>query len=145
MDENIQPADCIFCQIVRGDAPAHRVYEDDQILVFMDIFPVAEGHALVIPKAHCSNLLDAAEDDLREVIAHSKRIAHAIRVALVTDGIGVFQLNGAAAGQTVFHYHMHLIPRHKGDPLMIHSRTPGKPERLAEIAGQIAAALAGTD
>jgi histidine triad (HIT) family protein len=145
MDENIQPVDCIFCQIVKGDAPAHRVYEDDQTLVFMDIFPVAEGHTLVIPKAHCTNLLDVAEDDLREVIAHSKRVAHAIRAVLAPDGIGVFQLNGAAAGQTVFHYHMHLIPRHEGDPLTIHSRTPGNPERLSEIAQQLAAALGETD
>jgi histidine triad (HIT) family protein len=141
LNEDIAPADCIFCQIVAGAAPAHRVYEDEQTLVFMDIFPVSDGHTLVIPKAHCSNLLDAGDEDLRRVIAHSRRVAHAIRYVLQPDGIGVFQLNGAAAGQTVFHYHMHLIPRHAGDPLVVHTRTPGRPERLAEVARDLAAAL----
>jgi histidine triad (HIT) family protein len=75
------------------------------------------------------------------VIAWSKRVAGALRRVLAPDGIGVFQLNGAAAGQTVFHYHMHLIPRMQGDALQIHSRTPGDPERLAELAGRLAEAL----
>ena len=115
--------------------------EDEQTLVFMDIFPVADGHTLVIPKRHCANLLDAEEDDLRAVIARSRGVARAIREVLQPDGIGVFQLNGAAAGQTVFHYHMHLIPRKQGDSLQVHSRTPGDPERLAEVAKQLGAAL----
>jgi histidine triad (HIT) family protein len=142
MDEHIDPEACIFCKIVRKQAPAHVVHEDERVLVFMDIFPVADGHTLVIPKAHATNLLQADEADLAAVIARSRRVAAALRQVLGPDGIGVFQLNGAAAGQTVFHYHMHLIPRMQGDALQIHSRTPGDPERLAALAGQLAHAMA---
>jgi histidine triad (HIT) family protein len=133
--------DCIFCRIVSRKAPAHRVYEDERTLVFMDIFPVADGHTLIVPKAHCDDLFDADPEDLSALIARSRDVAHAIRRVLSPDGLGVFQLNGAAAGQTVFHYHMHLIPRHHGDGLQVHSRTPGDPERLADLARQLAEAL----
>jgi len=142
LNEHIEPNDCIFCEIVQGRSPAHRVFEDERTLVFMDIFPVADGHTLVIPKHHCTNLLDAHPSDLEAVIARSREVAHAIRSVVDPDGIGVFQLNGAAAGQTVFHYHMHLIPRFKGDTLQIHTRKPGDPKRLAEIAGALATAYA---
>ena len=141
MHEHIRVEDCIFCKIVAREAPAHRVFEDDQSLVFMDIFPVAEGHTLLIPKRHCTNLLDADVRDLERVVGHSHRVATAIRDVLAPDGIGVFQLNGAAAGQTVFHYHMHLIPRMHGDALMLHGRTPGDPAKLAETARKLAAVL----
>lgn len=141
MDEHIAPAACIFCQIVAGTAPAHRVLEDDRTLAFMDIFPVTAGHTLVIPKAHCTNLLDAAPEDLERVISQSRRVAHAIRDVIAPDGIGVFQLNGAAAGQTVFHYHMHLIPRMRGDVLQLHGRVPGDPNRLEATARKLVAAL----
>ena len=136
------PADCIFCRIVRREAPAHVVFEDERTLAFMDIFPVADGHTLIIPKAHCDDLFGADRDDLRAVIDRSRELAHAIRRVLAPDGLGVFQLNGAAAGQTVFHYHMHLIPRNRGASLAIHSRTPGDPARIAEVAKQLAQALA---
>lgn len=142
MNERVEPDDCVFCKIVSGDAPAHRVSEDNRTLVFMDIFPVAPGHTLIIPKAHCNNLLAAEARDLEAVIAHSRRVAHAIREIFDPDGIGVFQLNGAAAGQTVFHYHMHLIPRTQGDALQIHTRTPGDSAELAETARALAAAIA---
>ena len=142
MHEQIDPDACIFCKIVKGEAPAHRVWEGERTLVFMDIFPVADGHTLLIPKAHCSNLLDAETGDLQALIARSRGVARAIAEVLAPDGIGVFQLNGAAAGQTVFHYHMHLIPRKQGASLQIHSRTPGDPVRLAETAKRLAAALA---
>jgi histidine triad (HIT) family protein len=134
-------ADCIFCRIVRREAPAHVVFEDQRTLAFMDIFPVADGHTLIIPKAHCDDLFGADPDDLRAVIDRSREIAHAIRRVLAPDGLGVFQLNGAAAGQTVFHYHMHLIPRSRGASMAIHSRTPGDSARMAEIAKQLAEAV----
>ena len=143
MDERVDPGACIFCKIAAGQAPAHIVHEDERTLTFMDIFPVADGHTLVIPKAHGTNLLTVADADLAHVIVRSRAVAAAIRRVLDPDGIGVFQLNGAAAGQTVFHYHMHLIPRNQGDSLQIHSRTPGDPERLAETARKLAAALDG--
>ena len=141
MDERISPETCIFCSIVAGEAPAHRVYEDERTLGFMDIFPVAPAHTLIIPKAHCTNLLDAAPPDLERVIVHARRVAHAIRQVIAPDGIGVFQLNGAAAGQTVFHYHMHLIPRMKGDALQLPSRVRGEPAQLEATARELAAAL----
>jgi histidine triad (HIT) family protein len=134
-------ADCIFCKIVRKEAPAHVVCEDARTLVFMDIFPVTDGHTLIIPKAHCDDIFGADPGDLRAVMDRSREVAHAIGRVLAPDGLGVFQLNGAAAGQTVFHYHMHLIPRNHGGTMQIHSRTPGDPTRMAEIARRLADAL----
>jgi histidine triad (HIT) family protein len=134
-------SDCIFCKIVRREAPAHVVCEDERTLVFMDIFPVADGHTLIIPKPHCDDIFAATPEDLRAVIDRSREVAHAIGQVLAPDGLGVFQLNGAAAGQTVFHYHMHLIPRNHGSSLQIHSRYPGDPARLAEIARRLGEAL----
>ena len=132
---------CVFCSIVTHTSPAHRVYEDDTVLAFMDIAPVGDGHTLVIPKRHYVTLLEADEASMLAVMSVSRRIAHAIQRALNPDGIGIHQLNGAAAGQTIFHYHMHLIPRKHGDPILVHGRTLGDPKRLAENAGRIARAL----
>jgi histidine triad (HIT) family protein len=138
-----RPASCIFCKIVAGDAPAHRVHEEALVVSFMDIAPVGDGHLLIVPKAHSENLLDTDPAALAAVMDASSRLAHALKRALAPDGIGVHQLNGAAAGQTVFHYHMHLIPRNHGDPIAFHGRKAGDPARLAENARKIAAALAG--
>ena len=132
---------CIFCLIVAGKADAHRVYEDDDTLVFMDIFPVSDGHTLLIPKLHCQDLFDADPSTLSSLMATSARVGKALRSTVEPEGMMVFQLNGAAAGQTVFHYHMHLLPRWTDQPLALHTRVPGKPERLAELARDIAAAL----
>lgn len=134
--------DCIFCKIVRGEAPAHRVWEDERTLVFMDIFPVTDGHTLVITKDHFENIFEADEAALAAIARTSHRVAAAIRSALAPDGLMVFQLNGQAAGQTVFHYHMHLMPRGVGEALALHTRVPGVPARLAEIASVLARALA---
>ena len=138
MNEN---AACIFCRIVRGDAPCHRIYEDAQTLAMMDIFPVTDGHTLVITKQHFADIFAASESALTAVAATSHRVAAAIRRALAPDGLMVFQLNGAAAMQTVFHYHMHLMPRAAGEPLALHSRVPGDPARLSDLARRIAAVL----
>jgi histidine triad (HIT) family protein len=136
-----QKPDCIFCKIVRGEAPAHRVCEDERTLVFMDIFPVTDGHTLVITKDHFENVFEADEDALAAIARTSHRVAAAIRSELAPDGLMVFQLNGAAAGQTVFHYHMHLMPRTNGEPLALHTRVPGVATRLAEIAAKLSRAL----
>jgi histidine triad (HIT) family protein len=141
MNERVAPEQCIFCKIAGKQASAHVVHEDERTLAFMDLFPVADGHVLVIPKRHATNLLDCEDADLAAVIARSRRIAGAMRDVLGLKGIGVFQLNGAAAGQTVFHYHMHLIPRREGEGLAIHGRGQGDPVRLAEIAAHLAKAL----
>ena len=133
--------DCIFCQIVHKTAPAHVVCEDERTLVFMDLFPVAHGHTLIIPKAHCDDLFDSDPEDLRAVMDVSHRVAQAIDRVLTPAGLGVYQLNRAPAGQTVFHYHMHLIPRNHGAGLQIHTRVPGDPERMAEIAKRLSEAI----
>lgn len=133
---------CIFCKIVRSEAPAFKVCEDEHTLAFMDIFPVTDGHVLVITKEHYAGVFEASEAALTAVAATARRVALAIRETLRPEGLMVFQLNGAAAGQTVFHYHMHLMPRADGEPLALHTRVPGRPERLKEIATRLAGALA---
>jgi histidine triad (HIT) family protein len=132
---------CIFCRIVRGDAPADRIHEDEHVVVFLDLFPAAEGHTLVVPKAHFENLFEADDESLRAVACTSRRIAHALRAVLGAPGLGVFQLNGAAAGQTVFHYHMHLVPRRQGEELHLHGRTRGDPAGMADLARRLQAEL----
>jgi len=134
-------SECVFCKISRADLPCHRVYEDDRILVFMDIFPVTRGHTLVIPREHFENLYEVSPQALEAVAATSRRVAHAIRRTLQPEGLMVFQLNGAAAGQSVFHYHMHLMPRALNEPLVLHTRVAGDPEELADLAGRLASAL----
>jgi len=133
--------ECIFCKIVRGEAPAHRVYEDADTLVFMDLFPVTDGHTLVITKAHWVDVFATSEDGLAAVARTAHRAAQALRRVLNPDGLMVFQLNGQAAGQTVFHYHLHLMPRAPGEPLQLHTRVPGDPARLQDLATRLAAAL----
>jgi histidine triad (HIT) family protein len=132
---------CIFCKIVRGEAPAYTVHEDDRILVFMDIFPVTDGHTLVVTKEHFETVFEATEESLQAVVAASRRISRAIQAVLDPDGLMVFQLNGRAAGQSVLHYHMHLLPRREGEPLALHTRVPGDPARLREISERLAATL----
>jgi histidine triad (HIT) family protein len=133
--------DCIFCAIVADKAPAHRVYEDDRVLIFMDLFPAHMGHTLLIPKRHGATLFDTAVEDLRAVIAQSKPLAEAMQSVFEPDGIAVIQLNGAAAGQTVFHYHMHMIPRNEGEPFGIHGKKMADAEVLADHAARLAAAF----
>ena len=136
---------CIFCEIVAGRAPAQRVHEDELTVSFMDLFPAAPGHVLVVPKRHYADLLGADEASLGRVIENSRCLALALKRALSPDGIGVHQLNGAAAGQTIFHYHMHLIPRRAGDPITFHGRRRAGPDELAAVAARIAAALSESD
>lgn len=134
--------DCVFCRIVRGETPSFRVHEDESTLTFLDLFPVTEGHTLVVTKQHFPNVFEASEPALTAVAATSLKVARAIRKALEPDGLAVAQLNGEAAGQSVFHYHMHLIPRTAGEPFQLHGRRRGDPERLRQVAGAIAQALA---
>lgn len=137
----IEKPDCIFCAIVAGRAPAARIAESEHALAFLDLFPVAEGHALVIPKTHYENLFEADATTLPDVHLLARRVALAMRRALGLEGLMVFQLNGAAAGQTVFHYHAHLLPRSTGTELRLHGRRAADREQLAEVAARIAAAL----
>jgi histidine triad (HIT) family protein len=132
---------CIFCKIVRGEIPSIKVYEDAQTLVFMDVRPASPGHALVVSKAHAPNLLEIAETELLAVTLVVQRVARAIQTALVPDGMRVSQFNGAAAGQTVFHYHVHIIPMQEGQRTGSHGREPANPQQLESLAAQIRTAL----
>ena len=140
-----QQAGCIFCKIERGDAPCALVYRDDLVLVFMDIQPVTRGHSLIVTREHFENLYEVSETALAAVASVSRRLAPAIREVIAPEGLRVFQLNGAAAGQTVFHYHMHLIPRSAGEPDRFHGRAMANPAELAALAGELAAVLQRED
>lgn len=132
----------IFAKILRGELPCHKVYEDEKSLVFMDIMPRTDGHALVIPKAPSRNILDAAPEDLQHLIVVAQKVARAGKSAFKADGVTVTQFSETAGGQVVFHTHIHVLPRHVGVDL----RAPGiKADNalLAEHATMLAEALAG--
>ncbi|MCG2634317.1 MAG: HIT family protein [Gammaproteobacteria bacterium] len=112
--------DCIFCKIVKGELPCVKVFEDSLTLAFMDISPVAPGHVLIIPKGHYPDMLSVPTGQLKAVSRSVQAVAKACGEAFAPDGINVMQANGAAAGQTVFHLHVHVIPRNRGDGLRLH-------------------------
>jgi histidine triad (HIT) family protein len=133
---------CIFCQIVAGNAQSQIVFENDKVMAFMDVMPASSGHTLLVTKNHYDNVLDASPEDIAEIGKISVAIAKAVKQASGADGIGVHQLNGAAAGQTVFHYHMHFIPQFDGVSVAIHSREMGDPASIAVMADKVRLALA---
>jgi len=134
--------DNIFAKILRGDMPYVKVYEDEDVLSFMDVFPQTRGHTLVIPKAASRNLLDAKADVLATVIKRTQHIACAVKKALSPDGIVITQFNGAPAGQTVFHLHFHIIPRYSDIDVGAHaSGRMADMDDLAALAGKIKAVL----
>lgn len=133
----------IFGKILRGEIPAHKVYEDDDTLAFMDVMPQAEGHVLVIPKAPSRNLLDAAPAVLGRLIGVVQKVAVAAKAAFEADGVTVMQFNEAPAGQSVFHLHFHILPRHEGIALKPHSGTMEDGGVLAANAEKLRRALAG--
>ena len=118
------PDDCIFCKIVAGELPAEIVQEDDRTIAFMDINPWTRGHALVIPRDHHSDLHEIPEDTLDAVMRAAKRLAARVRDNLNADGVNLLNSTGRAAWQTVFHFHVHVIPRYEDDPLQL----PVRPE-----------------
>jgi len=111
----------IFAKILRGELPCHKVYEDAKSLVFMDIMPRVDGHALVVPKAASRNILDAAPEDLAHIIGIAQKVARAAMTAFAADGISISQFSETAGGQVVFHTHIHVLPRHTG----VEMRPPG--------------------
>lgn len=104
----------VFAKILRGELPAHKVYEDERTLAFMDIMPRVDGHVLVIPKAPSRNILDVAPDDLANVIAVTQKIARAAKLAFRADGVALHQFSESAGGQVVFHLHFHVLPMKEG-------------------------------
>ncbi|MEO0542562.1 MAG: HIT family protein [Pseudomonadota bacterium] len=133
--------DNIFAKILRGEIPSHRVYEDDDVLVIMDVMPQADGHTLVIPKAPSRNLLDADPIALGAVIATTQLVAQASKRAFHADGITIQQFNEAAGGQSVFHLHFHVIPRHDGQPLKPHTGQMADQAALAAHCDKIKAEM----
>jgi histidine triad (HIT) family protein len=133
----------IFGKILRGEIPAHKVFEDDKILAFMDVMPQAEGHVLVIPKAASRNILDADPATLGPLVAMVQKIAIAVQEAFDADGVTIMQFNEAPAGQSVFHLHFHVIPRHEGVVLKGHSGKMEDGGVLAANAKKIRDELAG--
>ena len=134
--------DCVFCRIRDGQIPSIRVYEDERTIAFMDINPLNDGHTLVIPRVHAATLFEADEADLQAVIATVRCVARAIRETIRPDGLNLLQANGAAAFQSVPHFHFHLVPRYTGDgkgfdwPMVAGDRT-----RIQAAADKIRTAL----
>jgi len=127
--------DCIFCRIVAGEIPARTVAQDELTVTFLDIAPATRGHCLVIPRAHATDLLDIAPDQLSACARAAQRAAKRIMEKLSATGVNLIQSSRPAAWQTVFHFHIHVIPRYKGDPLVLPWRpTPGDPTTLDETA-----------
>jgi histidine triad (HIT) family protein len=142
--DGVYDPDNIFAKVLRGEAPAAKVFEDGEVLAFMDLFPQSRGHTLVISKtAKARNLLDVAPDDLAVLMKGVQRVAKAVHAALKPDGIIVTQFNGAPAGQTVFHLHVHIIPRWENTPMAGHggARMADTVE-LAALAKAIGAEIA---
>jgi histidine triad (HIT) family protein len=131
----------IFARILRGEIPAHKVCEDADTLAFMDVMPQADGHVLVIPKAEAENLFDLPPDALAATMLTTQRVARAVKRAFDAPGILIAQLNGPAAGQSVFHIHFHVVPRHEGFDLRLHARDMADPAVLAQHAARVRAAL----
>ncbi len=133
---------CIFCKIVAGTIPSHRICEDARTFAFLDINPANRGHALVIPKAHAPNLVASDDADLAAVMATVRRVAAAIEKVVRPDGFNLLQANGPGAAQSVLHFHMHIVPRRMGDGLNMNwGLVPGDHKELAALAAEIRAAL----
>ncbi|MDA7417997.1 HIT family protein [Xenophilus arseniciresistens] len=141
--DNSPPGQCIFCKLVAGEIPAARVYEDALTLAFMDIGQVNPGHVLVATKRHAATVLDLSPEEAAAVMHTAQRVARAAEQAFAPDGLMLAQFNGRAAGQTVFHYHMHVVPRHDDDGLGLSWRRqdPGA-EALQGYAARLREALA---
>jgi histidine triad (HIT) family protein len=131
----VSDPDCLFCKIVAGEIPATRVREDERTIAFMDINPATRGHALVIPRAHTPDLLSIEADELAAVSAAAQRLAAQAKRRLRADGVNLINSCGAAAWQTVFHFHIHVVPRYEGDPLRLPwVPAPGDPAEIASAA-----------
>ncbi|HEY5363389.1 MAG TPA: HIT domain-containing protein [Aestuariivirga sp.] len=131
----------IFARILRGEIPSHKIYEDEHALAFMDVMPMTDGHCLVVPKAPSRGLLDADPTVLAKLMPIVQKVARAAVAATGADGFQIRQYNEAAAGQTVFHLHLHILPMKDGVPLRPHTGKMADHSMLAEMAKRISAAL----
>jgi histidine triad (HIT) family protein len=131
----------IFAKIIRGEIPCVKIYEDDKTLAFMDVMPQAEGHTLVVPKEEAENIFALSPEGAAALMATAQKVAKAVKTALNPPGLMLVQLNGKAAGQSVFHIHLHIIPRASGIDLKFHERDMVDPKSLEPLAEKIRAAL----
>jgi histidine triad (HIT) family protein len=130
--------DCIFCKVLSGEIPSQKVYEDEHAVAVMDINPWTRGHALVIPRNHSTDLLEISQADLDATIAAAQRLARMQKERLSCDGVNLLNSCGAAAWQTIFHFHIHSIPRYANDPLQLPTRPQqATPEELASVAAEL--------
>ena len=131
-------ADCLFCGIVDGSVPSQTIDSDDQTVAFMDIAPATPGHALVVPRRHSAGLLEIDADDLSATVMAAQRLARRMKEVLDADGIDLINACGAAAWQTVFHFHIHVVPRYEDDPLKLPwIPEEGDQDEIAEIAERL--------
>jgi histidine triad (HIT) family protein len=134
----VSDPDCIFCKILAGEIPARIVDEDEHTIAFMDIAPATRGHALVIPRIHTESLMSIEPGDLQAVAVAAQRLARRVKERLGADGVNLINSCGTAAWQTVFHFHIHVIPRYHGDPLQLPwVPSPGDPEAIAATAQEL--------
>ncbi len=134
--------DCLFCKIARGEIPAFITYRDKDIIAFLDINPLAEGHTLIVPREHYENIFDVKEDILKKMIVAAKVMSSKLESALEAEGINLLNANKMAAGQSVQHFHLHVVPRKKGDGMKMNNWWQSKTkkisqERLKEIAQRL--------
>jgi histidine triad (HIT) family protein len=130
--------DCVFCKILAGEIPSQIIDEDERTIAFMDIAPATRGHALVIPRRHAADLLAIGEEDLRAVATAARRLGTRAKERLGADGVNLINSCGAAAWQTVFHFHVHVIPRYEGDPLRLPwVPSAGDPREIAAAAQEL--------
>ena len=134
-------SDCIFCKIIAGEIPSTTVYEDDDVKAILDVNPAARGHVIVLPKAHAENIFSIPDEDLKKAICVAKKIAAAVKKAYNCDGVNILQNNGEAAGQSVFHLHIHVIPRFDGDTVNMKWKPGDMPSDMDVIASEIKAAM----
>jgi len=131
-------SDCLFCGIVAGDVPAQIVDSDDHTVAFMDINPATPGHALVVPRAHSADLIEVSDEDLERTTVAARRLANRMRAALEPAGFNILNSCGSAAWQTIYHFHLHVIPRYEDDPLKLPwVPGPGEPDKIEALAGRI--------
>jgi histidine triad (HIT) family protein len=142
MEDMMKNEDCIFCKIAAGEIPSKTLYEDESFRVILDISPASLGHAIILPKNHAANLYELSDEDASKIFVVAKKVACVMKEILQCDGLNVLQNNGEAAGQTVFHLHVHLIPRYKDDEVTIGWKA-GKADEafLTDFSEKVQAAL----
>lgn len=128
---------CIFCKIANGEIPARKVYEDKKVLAFLDVSPISKGHTLVIPKKHFENIFDIDEDSLKEIISAAKKVSLLLKKNLNADGMNILHASGKDAQQSVFHFHIHLVPRYKKDKLNTWPKSDYKELNFDEIIKKV--------